>query len=256
MLFIVATPIGHPQDITLRALEILQKADYIIGEERRVASTLLKKLELSHKPLHLLNEHSTNEEVLALSQLCQEGSVALISDCGTPSFYDPGYQLIKICRDKKIGVKAIPGASSLMTLLSLVSQKVTQFYFAGFLPSDTQDRTLRLQKLQSHREAIVLMDTPYRLVKLLNELVQYFPHRLMLLGLNLTQEEECTWEGTAQELITALNKSGLEKAEFILMIYGGKEPSGEQTPRKSPVKTRFSSPPKSIKRNGQSRRRY
>lgn len=262
MLFIVATPIGNPHDITLRALEILQKADCIIGEERRVASTLLKRLELSHKPLLLLNEHSTAEEVLELSQLCLESSVALISDCGTPSFYDPGYQLVKLCRDKKIEVKAIPGASSLMTLLSLVSQKVTQFYFAGFLPADTQDRTLCLQKLQIHREAIVLMDTPYRLVKLLNELAQYFPHRLLLLGLNLTQENECSWEGTALELIAALNKASLEKAEFILMIYGSKEASGAQITQRASgatgasVKTKLTSSPKSFKRKSQSRRRY
>ena len=174
MLYIVATPIGHPKDITLRALEALQAADHIIGEEQRVASTLLKKLNLSHKSLHLLNEHSTESDVEELTQLCKNQQVALISDCGTPSFYDPGYQLIQQCRKRNILVTAVPGASSLMTLLSLVSQQVNQFYFAGFLPADSELRAAKFKALCTHSDALILMDTPYRLLKLLTELETHF----------------------------------------------------------------------------------
>lgn len=219
MLYIVSTPIGNPKDITLRALETLQQAEFIIGEEQRIASTLLKKLNLSHKTLHLLNEHSTVKDVEALTQLCQGHSVALISDCGTPSFYDPGYQLIQHCRKKNIAITAVPGASSLMTLLSLVSQQVNQFYFAGFLPADTEQRLTAFTTLQTQGEALVLMDTPYRLLKLLKEIEIHFPKRQLLLGLNLTQESELVIEGYPKDIINVLNQRQIEKAEFILIIY-------------------------------------
>lgn len=219
MLYIVATPIGHPKDITLRALEALQAADHIIGEEQRVASTLLKKLNLSHKSLHLLNEHSTESDVEELTQLCKNQQVALISDCGTPSFYDPGYQLIQQCRKRNILVTAVPGASSLMTLLSLVSQQVNQFYFAGFLPADSELRAAKFKALCTHSDALILMDTPYRLLKLLTELETHFSQRRVLLGLNLTQESEVVLEGAPKDLLRALNQRNIEKAEFILLIY-------------------------------------
>lgn len=225
MLYIVSTPIGHPKDITLRALETLQTADYIIGEERRVASTLLKKLDLSHKTLYLLNEHSSEKDVEELTQLCQIHTVALISDCGTPSFYDPGYQLIHHCRKKNILVTAVPGASSLMTLLSLVSQQVNQFYFAGFLPAETEQRSTIFKALRTQSDALILMDTPYRLLKLLKEIEIHFPKRPLLLGLNLTQESELTIEGHPQDLLYALNQRQIEKAEFILLIYKNSHPS-------------------------------
>jgi len=219
MLYIVSTPIGHPKDITLRALEVLQDTEYIIGEEQRVASTLLKKLNLSTKPLYVLNEHSQESDLVELLKLCEEHRVALISDCGTPSFYDPGYQLVNRCRQKNIKVSAVPGASSLMTLLSLVSQKITQFYFAGFLPADTQLRIKTFLELRTNQDAIILMDTPYRLLKLLEELNQNFTKRQLLLGVNLTQDEELVLEGTAKDLTVVLNKRGIEKAEFIILIY-------------------------------------
>jgi 16S rRNA (cytidine1402-2'-O)-methyltransferase len=219
MLYIVATPIGHPKDISLRALEVLRAAEIIIGEERRMASTLLKKLEVTGKELYLLNEHSTKDDVEELLNLCKKHSVALISDCGTPSFYDPGYQLIRFCRNANISVTAVPGASSLMTLLSLVSEKVTQFYFAGFLSADSEVRPHQFQKLQTLDDAIVLMDTPYRLLKLMGELDVTFGPRKLLLGINLTHDQELVLEGTPKELLNVLHSQKIDRAEFILIIY-------------------------------------
>lgn len=219
MLSVVATPIGHPKDISLRALEVLQEAEVIIGEERRIASTLLKKLNIPEKPLYLLNEHSTEADVKELTELCRTKKVALISDCGTPSFYDPGHQLLHQCRKHNIAVTAVPGASSLMTLLSLVSEKVTQFYFAGFLPADNETRPRHLREIARKAEPVVLMDTPYRLLKLLKELSELCSSRRLLLGLNLTQEQELTIEGQAKDLLKVLEHRQIEKAEFILLLY-------------------------------------
>lgn len=231
MLFIVATPIGHLEDISLRALNTLRNADLIIGEERRVASTLLKKLNLPDKELYLLNEHSTERDLDELLELCKKYRVALISDCGTPSFYDPGYQLVHRCRLAKVPIHTLPGASSLMTLLSLVSQKVTQFYFAGFLPADSELRKKQYQHLSSQKEAIVLMDTPYRLQKLLGELQTFFASRSILLGLNLTQESELVLEGELKVITADLEKRQIEKAEFILLIYPGTKATEKSSPR-------------------------
>lgn len=219
MLFVVATPIGNPKDISLRALEALQSADIVIGEERRLASTLLKRLNIEGKEIYLLNEHSRDDDLDELLTFCRERNVVLISDCGTPSFYDPGYQLVALCRQHKIKITAIPGASSLMTLLSLVSEKVTQFYFAGFLPADQENRALQWKRLAQKPEAIVLMDTPYRLIKMLQEIQTFAPGRRLLLGLNLTQEQEFCPEGTAEELLVFLKHQQIEKAEFIVLMY-------------------------------------
>lgn len=223
MLSLVSTPIGDLKDISLRALEVLKAADIIIGEERREASTLLKRLDIPVKELYLLNEHSNASDVEELLNLCKHKNVALISDCGTPSFYDPGYQLVEGCRRKQIKVVSVPGASSLMGLMSLVSRRVTSFYFAGFLPADTSERQSRFKSLIARQEALVLMDTPYRLLKMMGELETLAPHRSILLGLNLTQETEIVLEGSASEILKNLNQKGIERAEFILLVYAATE---------------------------------
>lgn len=237
MLSIVATPIGNYKDITLRALEVLKEAEVIIGEEKREASTLLKKLGIEGKELYLLNEHSSDADLNELLLLCRTKNVALISDCGTPSFYDPGFQLVARCRQEKISIVACPGASSLMTLMSLVSKKIASFYFAGFLPADSDERRRALQNLfqggESPLETTVLMDTPYRLLKLLSELAERVGDRLILLGINLTQTSEMVLEGTAPYLLDQLKKQKLERAEFILVVYG----ESLRTQSKKPLKT-------------------
>ena len=136
-----------------------------------------------------------------------------------PSFYDPGYQLVRQCRREGIAVSSVPGASSLMTLLSLVSEPVNSFYFAGFLPAETEARRSHLRQLCLKAEALVLMDTPYRLHKLLQELGELCANRRLLLGLNLTQEQELLIEGSPETLLGALKTKNIEKAEFILLVY-------------------------------------
>jgi 16S rRNA (cytidine1402-2'-O)-methyltransferase len=216
-LTLVATPIGNIDDISKRALDTLTECEILIGEERVEAERFLAKIGQRGKELHLLNEHSTPKEIEDLAKLCAQKKVALITDCGTPGFCDPGAHLIKVCRQKKIAVHSVPGASSLMMLLSLSSVRLDQFLFRGFLPSETQQRTQALQKLQKETQAFILMDTPYRLNKLLQELAQSFPQKKALLALNLTQETESHHEG----LIKDLAQQKFEKSEFMILIYPG-----------------------------------
>ncbi|MCB0394615.1 MAG: methyltransferase, partial [Bdellovibrionales bacterium] len=136
-LFIVATPIGNPEDITLRAIKLIRECDLLIGEERKPTSQLLKALGVQ-KPIELLNEHSDSQDVEFLLGECRSKNVVLVSDAGTPSFQDPGFLLVNSCRSENITVTSAPGASSLMSLLSMSSHDIREFYFAGFLPQDSE----------------------------------------------------------------------------------------------------------------------
>lgn len=216
MLQIVATPIGNLADITLRALEALKTCDAIIGEEHRVASTLLKKLNLEQKDIYELNEHSKPKDVIELVNLCRSKNIVLISDCGTPVFSDPGAELIAACRKEKILMSSLPGASSLMTLISLSSQPLKQFLFIGFMPANKTERAQALQTLKNEKKSWIIMDTPYRLKAVLHDLAEVMPNEKALLGMNLTQSNETILEGTLKEI---KNKCPLEEAEFILLKY-------------------------------------
>lgn len=218
-LHIVATPIGNMGDITLRAIEILKSCTYIIGEEHRPTSTLLKRLNInqSQKQIYLLNEHSKKNDLEELVKLCAENPVALVTDCGTPVFSDPGSDLIKACRQKKIHVTTLPGASSLMGLISLSSQKLTQFVFVGFLPANKEERAQKLKELKSENRPWVLMDTPYRLQSTLEDLSQLLPNHRALLAMNLTQADELVLEGTFKELKANCTR---ESSEFMILRYG------------------------------------
>ncbi|RME14077.1 MAG: methyltransferase, partial [Bdellovibrio sp.] len=194
-LHVVATPLGHPEDITLRAIKCLKNSDVIIGEEPKVTRRFLKSIEVPlDKILLSLNEHSSQKDLLELLELCKKQNVALISDCGTPGFCDPGADLIRLCRQHNIPITSLPGPSSLMLLLSMSSRPLKSFYFAGFLPRKTSERQKTLQKLSTLKEPIVLMDTPYRLHKLLDEL-SVFKNRSFLIGLQMTQPDETYIEG-------------------------------------------------------------
>ncbi|MCM2281865.1 MAG: 16S rRNA (cytidine(1402)-2'-O)-methyltransferase [Bdellovibrionaceae bacterium] len=215
---VVATPIGNLGDITLRAIEALKAAEIVIGEERRVVSTLLKRLGIENRDLRLLNEHSSDADVVELLQLCREKDVALVSDAGTPGFCDPGARLVAACRRENVPVTALPGASSLMCLLTLSGNRLDQFLFRGFLPAEREARDAALRELARESRPVIVMDTPYRLTKLLTELAERFPTRRALLGMDLTQESECIWEGL---LPTIAARAAGQKAEFVLLIFPG-----------------------------------
>ena len=217
-LYIIATPIGNYDDITLRAIKTLREVDVIICEEPRQATTLLKKLDITIKQLVSLNEHNESEQAGQIIQAMFMGqNMALISDCGTPVFSDPGAVLIKTCVDNGIQVVPIPGTSSLMAALSILDFKIENFYFAGFLPRESQQRKNELYKLKAIKSPIVLMDTPYRLVKLLEELEVAFGKGCQVtLTCDLTLPSESIFRG---RLDAIRKKVGTRKAEFMLIIH-------------------------------------
>ena len=217
-LFIVATPIGNLDDITLRAIKVFKSIDILICEEFRVGSTLLKKLSLPSKELISLNEHNEITQIDSIIQHLLNGkNLALISDCGTPVFADPGHLLINRAVQLGIEIIPIPGVSSLMATLSVLDFKLDQFYFAGFLPREKEERKRSLNALRSINVPIVLMDTPYRLQKLLEEVSQTFgKSRNITLGINISLENERFLRGPVSQVINQLTT---KKAEFVLVIH-------------------------------------
>lgn len=217
ILFIVATPIGNVQDITLRAIETLRSVDAVICEERKDGSRLLKQLQIMDKPLIELNEHNESDMIQQiLIELMNGKNMALISDCGTPVFSDPGKQLLKLMAEMRIKVVPIPGASSLMAALSLCPFDMETFTFLGFLPPKTEHRSAVLQKYKSSDSPIILMDTPYRLTKLLDEVSKTFGRQQQIfLALDLTLPSEATYIGTVQDIAARIQA---RKAEFILIL--------------------------------------
>lgn len=216
MLYLVATPIGDTTEITLRALEILKSCDVVICESTKEASKLLRSHGITGKTYEVLDEHSTPADKAALVPLCAEKNVALVTDCGTPGFCDPGADLVRLCRQKNVPVKSALGASALMGLLSLSGQRLDEFVFRGFLPAETEARGKALKELTKEKRAIIVMDTPYRLKKTLNDMREHFSQRKFLLTLNLSQEDESVLEGPIDKIISGLR---FEKAEFMLLIY-------------------------------------
>lgn len=214
-LFVVSTPIGNTDDITLRAINTLKKAEVIIGEEFRETTTLLKKLEVAKPQLETLNEHSKPEELDYLVNLCRDKFTVLISDCGTPGFCDPGAELVALCRKKNITVTPVPGASSLMTVLAVSGRRLNTFIFRGFLPAKREDRDKALDEVAKDKKGQILMDTPYRLEKLLQELRLKCPQRTAFLGLDMTTETELYLSDT---IINIDSKLPRKKAEFVLIL--------------------------------------
>ena len=217
-LFIVATPIGNFGDISLRALETLKSADAVACEEFREGSTLLKKLGIGEKKLMILNEHNEKEGTEEIFQALLSGqTIALVSDCGTPAFADPGTRLVKQCMEYGIPVSSVPGASSLMAAISLSPFPLKEFYFAGFLPKGESERRDKLAFLKTQKIPIVLMDTPYRMGKLLNEIgISFGRNRIITLAVDLTMPSESLLHGPVGEI---LKKMQGRKNEFILIVH-------------------------------------
>ena len=228
MLHLIATPIGDPKDISLRAIETLKAADVVIGEEFKVLSRLLKSWDITGKSLEQLNEHSDPEDVARLLELCRDKSVALVSDCGTPGFCDPGARLVRACRDENVAVTSLPGASSLMVLLSLLGRRADQFYFQGFLPAEKEARAKAMATLARRGEPFVVMDTPYRLPKIQKELASCFKGHIVC-GVRLTQPDEQILDMRLEQFA----KVELDKAEFIALVIPEKRGGTDQARRTS-----------------------
>ncbi len=217
-LYLVSTPIGNYDDITLRALKILKDVDFIICEEYKEAGRLLSHFEI-HKELIPLNEHNESEIVNDIIIKLSEGkSAALISDCGTPLFSDPGHLLVELCISQNIDVIPIPGANSLLPALTGSGLDFEKFYYYGWLSPNKQIRRKQLTNLKKIKEVIILLDTPYRLKSLMADIVKVLGKNIRtVLAFELTMKDERFFRGTASDILQIAEQKNL-KGEFVLIL--------------------------------------
>ena len=222
MLYLVATPIGNVDDMTIRGLSVLRTVDLIVCEERREGERLLRHFQIE-KPLETLNEHNETAATHTILQVLRGGkSVAVISDCGTPVFSDPGQMLVRKAVEEEIRVVPVPGASSLLPALTVSGFPIEQFLYYGWLSPKKERRRAELRQLQQEQRTIVLMETPYRLSSLLRDLADTFGEsRRCCLAFNLTLPDEHIYHDTPAGLYRALGAKDL-KGEFVVVIDGKK----------------------------------
>ena len=216
-LFVVATPIGNLEDITLRALRTLREADAIFCEDTRVTAKLLAKYEIS-KPLIRADERSEEKAAArALELLADEKKIALVTDAGTPGISDPGARLVKAVREAGYVVVPIPGASAVTTALSVAGLTGHEFVFMGFLPHK-KGRQTALKRISEEERAVILYESPHRIEKLMSELAHAIPEREVKLFRELTKLYEETLVGMPQELWPRLETDGSARGEFVVVI--------------------------------------
>ncbi len=215
-LFIVSTPIGNLEDISFRAIETLNQSDFIICEDTRVSSILLKKFEIS-KELISLNAFNEKHKILSLIEKIKSvNKVSLISDAGTPAISDPGSIFISECIKSGIKIIPIPGASALLASLVITGLPITSFIFEGFLPQK-KGRDKKLKELSSEKRMIIVNESVYRVEKLILDLKKFMPKRYVIVCKELTKKFEEIWRGYPEELLKIIPKNKL-KGEFVFII--------------------------------------
>jgi 16S rRNA (cytidine1402-2'-O)-methyltransferase len=219
MLSIVATPLGNPDDLSLRALQILKNADVIICESTKETSKLLRHHGLSGKRYEVLNEHTRSGDFSDLVKLAQDNNCVLVSDCGTPGFCDPGSDLVRALRKRSVPIQILPGPSAIAALLSVSGVKNSEFLFIGFVPAETEARERKWRDIQSEMaqrsRPFVIMDTPYRLSKTLDDLARHFPKRKCVMIIDVSLPSEMIVEDYATVLREQFQN---QKAEFMIWV--------------------------------------
>ncbi len=219
-LYLVATPIGNLEDITLRAMRVIREVDIVVVEERKEGSRLLRHLGVE-KPVETLNEHNELASTESILGHLRGGKhVAVVSDAGTPVFSDPGQILVEKASALGIPVVPIPGASSLMPALTVSGFSIDQFVFFGFLSPKRNRRIAELQQVKRELRTTVIMEAPYRLVQLMRDMASAFgTSRRICVAFDLTLPDEEIFRGTAPELYKRFEKEG-RKGEFVVVVEG------------------------------------
>ncbi len=221
MLYIVPTPIGNLQDITLRALEVLKKVDLILAEDTRTTIKLLNHYQVIRplSPFHQHNEHLVLQHLV--NQLMEGKTMALVSDAGTPGISDPGFLLVRECVKVGVKVECLPGATAFVPALVNSGLPANRFVFEGFLPQKKGRQTM-FKKLAEEERTMIFYESPHRLVKTLEDMIQYFgAERLCSVSRELSKLYEENARGTLQEVCEHFKKKEV-KGE-IVMVVAGKE---------------------------------
>jgi 16S rRNA (cytidine1402-2'-O)-methyltransferase len=233
MLYVVPTPVGNLEDITQRALRVLREADLILAEDTRTSSVLLKHYDI-HTPLkshHKFNEHETSDEMAR--RIAAGMQVALISDAGTPGINDPGFMLVRACVREGVEVQCLPGATAFVPALVDSGLPCDRFYFEGFLPQK-KGRQTRLGYLAALDQTFILYESPFRLVKTLEQLAAVCgEERHASVSREISKLHEETVRGTLTELIDHFRQTP-PKGEIVICVAGNAEKSASEHSGKKP----------------------
>lgn len=218
-LYIVATPIGNLQDISARAAEILRDADIIACEDSRVSKKLFALLGISiNKKFISYEDHSEEQKAQMIIDLINQGnSIALISDAGSPLISDPGYKLVRLCREQNIYVTAVPGACAVITALQLSGLPTNRFMFAGFIPNKEKARADLFEELKNINTTLVFYETAPRLLKTLDKASEIFGNREIAVARELTKMFEEVVCGNFEDIIAHFIQNE-PRGEFVLII--------------------------------------
>ena len=225
-LYIVPTPIGNLDDITLRAVNVLRDVDFILAEDTRTTSFLLKHLGIEKKLYshHKFNEHATVKMVA--ESIAAGRNAALVSDAGTPGISDPGFLLVRTCVVAGIEVETLPGATALIPALVQSGFPCDRFCFEGFLPQK-KGRAKQLQSLAAEERTMIFYESPYRVVKCLEQFAEVFgPERRVSVSRELTKKFEQTVRGTVAEVLEHFRTTD-PKGEFVIVLAGKPKPKRE-----------------------------
>jgi 16S rRNA (cytidine1402-2'-O)-methyltransferase len=218
-LYLVATPIGNLEDITLRALRTLRECDAVAAEDTRRTGQLLKHFGIA-KPLlscFQFNEARRSQEII--ERLRRGEKIALVTDAGSPGISDPGERVVRAAIAAGLRLEPVPGPSALVAALTASGLPTQEFHFVGFLPHKSGQRRARLEQLKTVPGTLVLYESPYRVAKLLAELAEVFPERQVVLARELTKKFEEYLRGHPAELLGAVARRSL-KGEFVALVGG------------------------------------
>ena len=228
-LYIVPTPIGNLEDITLRAITVLKEVDLVLAEDTRTTSFLLRHLGIEKKlhSHHKFNEHGTVK--IVADSINAGRMVALVSDAGTPGISDPGFLLVRTCIERGIPVETLPGATALIPALVQSGFPCDRFCFEGFLPQK-KGRSKQMQRLVDEDRTMIFYESPYRIVKCLEQFAECFGEdRQVSVSREITKKFEETVRGTIAEVLVQL-KSKEPKGEFVVVLAGKPKPEKVQKP--------------------------
>ena len=220
MLFVVPTPIGNLEDITMRAVRVLKEADLIACEDTRTSGVLLRHygIETPTTSFHIHNEHKKTDTLVA--QMAAGKRIALVSDAGTPAISDPGYLLVRACIRAGVEVEALPGATAFVPALVASGLPAERFVFEGFLPPK-KGRQTRLKALAQEDRTVVIYESPHRLVKTLGQLAEHFGEdRPAVVARELSKKFETLHRGSLQQLIETFGEMSKVRGELVVLVGG------------------------------------
>lgn len=230
VLYIVATPIGNLDDLSSRAVSVLNRVDVVAAEDTRHSGRLLQHLGL-HKRLIALHDHNERDRAGSLLQELEAGrSVALISDAGTPLISDPGYVLVREARSRGLKVSPIPGACALVAALSAAGLPTDRFLFVGFLPAKRSGRRAALEQQVRETATLVFYESPHRILDAVSDIAAVFgEEREIVLGRELTKTFETFYSGSVAEVLATLEADPHgTKGEFVVMIHGAEPVTSDE----------------------------